>query len=623
MSVCEIDWFQQWNLVKMVPSNVDNVADYIQVCCNCFVVVTNTQACFTGFDLEWVNTQLCRCLNATIQFLSKVKLDFVKHCNESQVLKLLDEIVSLCKKAVLVSDICLKRLLDNISRLLLLVIYIWKCCKVENDLCLEFIKFSKLLIYLTPKRLNYESLSLFEMMELYIQPASKIYYIKQEPEEFMIRGCKLGIFLYHLAHSLYQTKSLSPYVEKMIFLSDKSDVVDNESRVLLFNLLACHLGGDKKFNQAKSCFLKKVFHQNLTEFFIVTLINMSILYKNEKKYDEGFRFWKMMQKKNILTRFERKENKFIFLNKMDVCIKEGFNYSYIAQLPSYNFYFALYSILAKQYKEAFQLCQKTLSSFYNRSDSNQSYQTILPFPTALKVHITLNYCQYLLDDYKLSKNTLSVINDTSFEYCVSQYKAFYQSLLDSSSSEDFISSAKQLHYLICLKLYQANSLFVQYSFSAVEDVLRKCLVYIKDLPEASYEKHDCQEDCIQCKKNFYKVLLQKDHSKLLFNYAFACCNQEISSNFRRNDILMALHKAMQLDINNLDLRWDCVLVLFKIGLKLDGIKVWCKTRNIELALVSDEIDCIIALKSEELEFSDKKDLLERDISVLQEMYSFV
>ena len=633
-SSSKLNWTQQWNLCKAIPSTCPTINSYVETCLNSLSHTAHTQAKVTGFDLTWTNKQVQECLIHVLQL--DTAPDKVGSCAT------LTDLI----KRTLVHLNKHKQLAELIFKLILNVLYTWRCCKVDTRLCFKLLRSLHVLLEHIPPGPLTNRLTLVRLVEHSLTPAEEIY------ESFITKSAvPCGLLAYQVCCKLYSDSRLFPYVKDFAELCKRLPTKSVVNKRLLMNVIACSCAREGKSGAAVDL-VNKALKMNTTAFDLALLINLSLMYKSAEGADHtaGFRAWKAAhaekEKKWQFNSAMVKPKQISFIFQQHVTLCEEFDCWDFGAWPAYKYHVALYAVQAGCHAEAISLCEEILSSLNTVFDSSRMpFKCTLPKPSLLQVQLLSAYCQHTAGStlHNLTVTSSSLMTDSDLLHCVNHYQDVRKCLGQSHhvvdvEYEELFEAATQLHQCMCLRLYEIDVMFTKRSFTALKGVIMKCLTQINDITSevSPAEEHVCSDGttvkCMVCTKQRFEALLRSGKSKFLFNYALVSSVEADKSNmglssFQRNDLAVALNNSMQFDLTNLDLRWKGVLLLFKVGLKEEGIKVWCKTRNMPDQMDTDDLDCAIAMKVDELESlveaSVKSRLLKKDIAILQELYQFL
>ncbi|CAK8687183.1 unnamed protein product [Clavelina lepadiformis] len=216
-------------------------------------------------------------------------------------------------------------------------------------------------------------------------------------------------------------------------------------------------------------------------------------------------------------------------------------------------------------------------------------------------------------------------------YCTNYFKSKQANVLPSAlkngkfnSSEDdsinlYNEAAMQFYHCLSIMLCKI-SVHIGQDYSKAKNEIRKCLQVMDTVPPCS-QCCDDQKDGLAYYALARKLSVIK--SRLYFNDALVLSKL---ANYKENELLKSLQAALQYDSRDINMRWNAVMLLWKIGQKQESIKTWCKTRSIDYRKPINELQCIYQEKLSILAKCTtiaRKDLLQKDISILQELFSIL
>lgn len=617
-------WQEKWNYLKCSVNCSLSSTDIVQTCCNALCEKTLMETVVFGINLNWLNSEVNHCISLISNTLKNKKFQNV--IDASEITERCGILVKECNDN--------KELCEKLLTLLNFVGFLWiSSQEVEvntlNDIITtqkEFYKFSHNLPY-------YDGYSNTEILRLWSDPS---FYCSTIPETFFsIYNSEIcGKLLYSVAYSLHQENRLDTYAERLQGLCERFLEHDKQHHTLILNLIASSFAKKNDYKIATSL-IKKLLSTKKPQFSTVLIFNLCVLYRLNSSSNQktNFKVWKSLHRQCMskLNMSNVTINELFFVktnNSLE--IQHSFDYSQLFDNSQVLFYCAVFSALGRDFQQAYKFCKQIIDLESMKSKVVLPFELNLNTPSIAQVITLMTYCSFVTFEAKpdLLEFSSNLDLQSSASVYMNESYSFEKSSYDQNNFENYFKSAEQLHFCICLKLYEIKSKIDSESVSSLKESIMECIVKLNDInsnPIKMCDHSEFQNGCLSCLKHFYDILLSKDKSKLLFNYALVCCKDNSSSNsLKKNDIVMALHKSMQHDVTNLQLRWNCVVVLFELGMAKEAVKLWCKTRSIEFASSSDDIDCEILIRSEEMPnaTAGKKELINKDIAILREMYKF-
>ena len=615
-------WQENWNFLKCSVNPLQSSADIVQTCCNALSEKTLMETVVLGIDMNWLNSELNHCLRLVNNTFKNEEISNV--IEASKVTEKCDILVKDCNDNL---ELCTKLL-----TLFNFVGFLWiSSQEVEFSTLNKMISIQKKLYKFTKNLQYYDGYSNIEILHIWSDPSS---YCTNIPETFfsIYNSEVCGKLLYSVAYSLYLESRLDIYAERLQGLCERFLQHDKQHHTLILNLLACSFAKKKDYKIAISL-IKKLLSTKKPQFSTVLIYNLSVFYRLNSSSNQkiNLKVWKSLHRQCIsklnMSNITINELTFVKTNN-SLLIQHSFDYSQLSDNSQILFYYAVFSALGRDFEQAYKFCKQVINLESMKSKNLLPFELNLITPSIAQVVTFMTYCSSVTFETKpdILEFDCNLDVQSSASVYISESYSFEKSSYDQNNFENYFNAAEQLHFCICLKLYEFKSNIK--SVSSVKESIMECIIKLNDInssPIKMCDHNEFQNSCLSCQKHYYDILLSKDKSKLLFNYALVCCKDKgLSNSLKKNDIVMALHKSMQHDVTNLKLRWNCVVVLFELEMTKEAVKLWCKTRSIDFASSSDDIDCEIAIRSEEMPnvTAGKKELITKDIAILREMYNF-